>query len=102
MDKPRNAYNPLFEQALERLLVAAADSADFADGIPTGRSRQASLRRLRTSLDELHRTSAAIVLASRVAQLRAVGCLHDDAEESPRSHPSGPSTRTAGTSQTVH
>lgn len=62
IDEP---YNPDFEAALGRLLIAAADTAEFRDGQPHGRSRQASIRRLGDALDELHRVAADIILRRR-------------------------------------
>jgi hypothetical protein len=59
-------YHPDFERALEALLIAATDSAEFATEKPLGRSRTASLRRLAHAIAELHSVSARIVLASRV------------------------------------
>lgn len=60
------SYHPHFERALEGLLVAATDAAEFADGRALGRSRTASLRRLRSAIEELHRVSARLVLEAQL------------------------------------
>ena len=46
-------YRPEIERALERLLEAARDTAEFHHGLPTGRSRQASIRRLKQAVDAI-------------------------------------------------
>jgi hypothetical protein len=53
-------YHPEFERALARLLIAAADTAEFADDKPHGRSRTASIRRLKHTLEELQHTAEQI------------------------------------------
>lgn len=63
------AYHPDFERALERLLLAAADSAEFADELPQGRSRTASLRRLRDAVRHIHEVSARLVLEAAARKL---------------------------------
>ena len=47
---PELALMDAWERALEQLVAAARDSAEFADDKPHGRSRSASLRRLRDAL----------------------------------------------------
>ncbi len=52
MNKP-TLFHPLWEEAFEQLYRAAKDSADFAPGIPTGRSRTVSLRKLKAAVDRI-------------------------------------------------
>lgn len=46
-------YSEEWEAAISRLLVAAMDTAEFAPGLPIGRSRQASIRRLQIAIADL-------------------------------------------------
>ncbi len=46
-------YHSCWEEALEQLYLAAKDSAEFAAGVPTGRSRTVSLRKLKAAVDHL-------------------------------------------------
>jgi hypothetical protein len=56
--------DPDFADALDRLLDAVADTAEFADGLNIGRSREASIRRLAAALSHLERISAELVRSS--------------------------------------
>jgi hypothetical protein len=47
-----------WEAAIQRLIDAAADTAEFAEGFPTGRSRQVSIRKLASAIDELRATES--------------------------------------------
>jgi hypothetical protein len=42
-------------ESVDDVLQAATDTATHASGEPTGRSRQASIRRLKAAMDKLHK-----------------------------------------------
>ena len=46
-----------WEHALEMLIAAARDAAEFEGGRPTGRSKQASIRRLAEAVRQIDRLS---------------------------------------------